>query len=59
MSDKGPGGGPFDVLIQTRMFFLKWLTKGEKIVNSLRNVYENGCGLVKRSQLHADKVKHK
>lgn len=39
VSDKAPGGGLFDVLIQTRMFFLKWLDKKEeKMVNNWRNV---------------------
>lgn len=27
VSDKDPGGRLFDMLIQTRMFFLKWLGK--------------------------------
>lgn len=47
VSDKAPGGGLFDVLIQTRMFFLKWLAKEEKMVNSWRNEEQKGDGVDK------------
>lgn len=50
VSDKAPGGGLFDMLIQTRMFFLKWLAKEveeEKMVNSWRNEEKKGDGVDK------------
>lgn len=49
MSDKAPGAGLFDVLIQTRMLFLKWLAKEEeeKMVNSWRNEEQKGDGVDK------------
>lgn len=49
VSDKAPGAGLFDVLIQTRMLFLKWLAKEEeeKMVNSWRNEEQKGDGVDK------------